>query len=225
MKVLSVKFDNRRINKMLGNAVSYSYGFLDGVQMERLTFNRFLGGIAAEALGKYIDAKARGNPEMLHHVYEPGNVGVSSQRLFRFNVDASPTLINFNGAFLPSSKTPLNGGDVFVDRASVMESGISITIAPKNAEALVFEYEGETVFTSKTIVIDHPGGDAVAGAFGRTVSDFFDVYFTNAILKPLVSDLSTAEEFVKNFSAGTRGGRSLGVRAGRQYLKVMREID
>lgn len=225
MKLLTARFDNKQLNKMLGNIVSYSYGFLDGVQLERLTFNRFLGGIAAEALGKYIDAQARGDHDRLHHVYEPGQTGSEAGRLFRFNVDASATAISINGIFLPSSGTPLNGGDPFTNRAAIMEQGIAITIAPKNSNYLVFDNsDGDTVFTSKTIVIDHPGGDGVAGSFGETVSDFFDSYFTNGILKPLIANLAKADEFASNFASGARGGRAVGVKAGRQYFKVSGEI-
>lgn len=223
--MLSVRVNNKDVNRMLKNTISYSYGFLQGVELSRLTFNRFLGGMAAEALGKYIDIKARAYPSKLHHVYEPGGTGNESMRLFKFNVDASATQIKIEGSFLPSTRTPLNGGDPFVQRASIMENDISIVIAPVNSDFLAFEDDGEMVFTANSIFVQHPGGDEVAGSFGETVNDFFESYFTVAILRPLIEDLSSAEEFINNFAAGTKGGRSVGVKAGRQYMTIKGAIE
>ena len=54
--------------------------------MEKIDFNRFLGGYTVAALEKYIDSRSRMNPLTLHHVYEPGRVGDEGARLFSFNV-------------------------------------------------------------------------------------------------------------------------------------------
>jgi hypothetical protein len=126
---------------------------------------------------------------------------------------------------LPSKKTPSNGGEPFTDKANVMENQISFTISPKNSNVLMFEDEGETVFTTNSIFIEHPGGDAVAGSFGRTVDEFFSNYLTNALLKPLISDLQKANEFTKDFVAGSKSGRSAGIKAGRKYLQVFGGIE
>lgn len=225
MNLLIAKFDNRELNRMLNNTVSYSYSFLDGVQMERQTFNRFLGGMAVEALGKYIDVKARAYPSKLHHVYEPGNVGNQSMRLFNFTIDASPTQIKIGGSFLPSKKAPMNDGEPFSQKASIMENGIGILISPVNSDVLAFEDEGEMVFTANSIFIEHPGGDEVAGSFGETINDFFESYFTVAVLRPLIKDLSSAEEFVNNFVAGTKSPRVAGVKAGKEYMAIKGAIE
>ena len=223
--MLSVKLDTRAFSKTMKNTISYSLGFMEGVQSDRLSFNRLLGEYTKEALGKYIDAKARGNPEELHHVYEVGADGSDNGRLFNFNVAATKANIMFNGYFLPSSGIPNNGGYPFIDKANVMEDGISITITPKRSKVLVFDVDGETVFTPNAITIDHPGGDQVAGSFGRTVDEFFLNYFTNAMLMPLIADLQRADEFTRNFAAGARGGRSVGIRAGRSYLNMIGAIE
>lgn len=217
--MLTAKFDNIELNRMLKNAVEYSYGFLDGVQMEKLEFNRMLGGYTVEALEKYIDARARINPEALHHVYEWNMVGEEKGRLYKFNVRATNSNIRFTGSFLPSKKPSETSDQPFSDKASVMENGISITVEPKRSNVLVFELDGETVFTRRSITIEHPGGDAVAGSFGRTVDSFFENYFTNALLKPFIENLQNAKEYGRNFSSGVKGGRAVGVRAGRQYLR------
>lgn len=218
--MLTVKVDSKKIAKTLNNAVDYSYGFFQGIEQERLFFNRTLGGYVAEALGKYIDSKARMNPQAFHHIYEWNAVGNEDARLFRFNVNATKTFISFNGKFLPSKTIVPNGNDVFTNKAWVMENAISVTIEPKNSDVLVFEIEGETVFTRKSIFIEHPGGDSVAGSFGDAVDSFFGQYFTNSLLKPLMVKLQSAEEYSNNFRSGIAGGRTVGVRAGRQYFRL-----
>jgi hypothetical protein len=222
--MISAKFDTREFDKKLKNTVAYSQGFFDGVEMEKSSFNRFLGGVIAEALVKYIDAKARMNPQALHHVYEPGAVGSESSRLFSFSVITSTNYIRFEGKFLPSKGVPLSGGDPFVDKANIMENSISIVIEPRNADVLAFEDDGETVFSVNSIVIDHPGGDAVAGSFGNVVGDFFDNYMRNGLLLPIFNNLRSAKEFTESFSSGSLGGRMIGVRAGRKYLKSKEDL-
>lgn len=219
MTLLGVRMNSVKLDKKLRNAISYSYGFLDGVKMEKLEFNRMLGEYTAEALKKYIDAKARISPETLHHVYEWNMVGEENGRLYEFSVKATNNDIKFIGFFLPSKKPSETSDQPFKDKANIMENGISITIEPKRSDVLVFELDGETVFTRKSITIEHPGGDEVAGSFGKTVDSFFENYFTNAFLKPLMNNLQSAKEYGVNFNSGVNGGRAIGIRAGKRYLK------
>ena len=83
---------------------------------------------------------------------------------------------------------------------------------------MAFEVSGQTVFTMNSVYIANPGGDAVAGSFGRVVEEFFSVYFTRMLLKPFLDELSTAEEFVQYFAQGARSGYPVGVKAGQRYL-------
>jgi len=216
--LISVRFDDKELVRKLNNSVDYSYGFVEGINMKKFMFMRFLGGYAAEALGKYIDSMARMNPGKLHHVYESNEVGKESARLFEFTVVATAERISFIGSFLPSSKPSEKSKEPLVNKANIMENGIAITISPKKSDFLVFESDdGETVFTRNAIVIEHPGGDEVAGSFGDTVDAFFSQYFTNALLRPLLKDLERADEFVFGFG---RGSRSSGVQAGRKYMST-----
>lgn len=218
--MLNVKFDYKDLERTLNNSVDYSQGFLNGVQLQRVPFTKFLGGFILEAMYKYIDSRARMNPNKLHHVYEPGEVGTERGRLFTLSVMPTRRGLTFTGNFKQSVKPSENSNVPFADKASIMENGISITIEPKNSDVLAFEDDGETVFTTEAIYVAHPGGDEVAGSFGKTVEEFFSVYLNSALLAPIYKDLATAEEFAQNFAAGSRGGRSVGVRAGRKYLTV-----
>lgn len=223
--MLRVNFNTIDFNRAFVNVSQYGYGFLDGIDMEKITFNRFLGGFTAEALGQYIDAMARMNPSSLHHVYEWGATGSQSGRLFKFNVDANKYSIIINGSFLPSKSVSPTGTEPFVNKAEIMENGISVTIRPKNSPVLVFEDDGETVFTASDVYVAHPGGPAVENSFANAIEMFFGQYFTNALLSPLLKDLETADEFVTNFGAAKNGGRPAGVRAGRQYYRITGEVS
>lgn len=214
-----VRFDSKQINNSLGNAVSYSYGFLDGIEVDQIFFNKRLGDYTVEALGLYIDAQARMNPDALHHVYEWNAIGSPTQRLFEIESKASKRVIHFYGKFLPSTSVSETSTEPFTDKANIMENSISIMVEPKNSDYLVFQSDGETIFTTKSVYIENPGGDAVAGSFGRVVDDFFDNYFTNALLRPLISQLSNPKEYGKFFSAGVKNGRGTGFNAGRAYLR------
>lgn len=217
--MFTAKFDSKEVNKILGNAVSYSYGFLEGIDIDQVLFNKTLAEYTVEGLKLYIDSQARVDSESLHHVYEWGQVGTPGGRLFEFNATASKRVIKINGKFLPSSSVSENSSEPFTDKATIMENGISLTIEPKNSDVLVFEDDNQTIFTTKSIYIANPGGDAVAGSFGRVVDDFFNNYFTNAFLRPLILQLSRPTEYSKSFSSGTKSGRGPGVSAGRAYLR------
>lgn len=219
--MIKFKVNSLDMAKKLNNTTMYSQGFLDGIEMNRLQFNRVLGGYTAEALGEYIDSKARMNPESLHHVYEWNSVGDKGSRLFSFSVKATNSSVTFDGKFLMSKSSPPNSqGHVFSKKAEIMENKISVTVTPKTSPVLVFEDDGETVFTTNSVYIANPGGDAVAGSFGKVIDEFFDVYFTQSILSNILSDLSNPKEFLQYFSQGTKSGKSIGVRAGRQYFSV-----
>lgn len=218
--MINVKVNSKNLLSVLNNVTQYSQGFLDGIQMNKTQFNRILGGYTAEVLGEYIDSKARLNPSSLHHVYEWEKVGEKGSRLFKINVVAKQNIITFEGSFLPSKTNTPDSGQIFRDKANIMENKISVTVAPKNSSTLVFEDDGETIFTTNSIYIANPGGDAVAGSFGMVIEEFFDVYFTVSILQGILKDLATPEEFVQFFSQGSKSGKTAGVKAGRNYYTL-----
>lgn len=221
--MLEVKVDNVQFKKTLKNVVEYSEGFFDGIDMKKTDFNNELANFTSEALKKYIDAQARMNPLKLHHVYEWGKAGNASSRLFEFSTRVSGRTISIVGNFLPSKSISETSHEAFVNKAKVMEDSIQVVIEPKNSDVLVFENKGDVVFTKNAIYIDHPGGDEVAGSFGETVDNFFENYFTNGLLRPLIEKLSRANEFTQSLSATS--GRNVGVRAGKEYLNVKGMVE
>lgn len=224
---IKMTFETIGFKKVLKDSVAYSMGFLEGVQLNRKTFNTELGMFIEDALKKFIDAKARANPSALHHVYEWGATGDPDGRLFYFDVYATATQIAIRGGF-EQSRIPSPTGTVpFFDKANVMENGIAVTIVPVNSKVLVFEVNGETVFTTEAVYVAHPGGDEVAGSFGQAIEEFFGAYLTGAVLAAsgIYQDLENASEFSRHFAQGAKGGgRGTGIMAGRKYLSLNPEI-
>jgi hypothetical protein len=220
--MINVEFDTTMLNKVLWNSVKYSNGFLDGVESSKLLFNTQLGQITVEFLNKYIDSKARMSPESLHHVYEWNRVGIPSARLFKIESVASASLITFSGQFLPSRSVSETSEEPFVDKANVMENRIQIVVEPKESDVLAFEINGDPIFTVNSIYIDNPGGDEVAGSFGRTVEEFFQTYFTTMFLgkSGVLDQLKRPNEFEQYFAAGTRSGSGPGKIAGAKYMSL-----
>lgn len=220
--IASVVFDNKWFNKVLNNTVQYSNGFMQGADANLIVFNKKLSDIVAEALKKYIDAKARMSPESLHHVYEWNRVGQPEARLFEIDCAATKNTITLYGKFLESNSISESSDEPFRDKATIMENRIAIEIEPRQ-DVLVFEIEGEPVFTTNSVYIANPGGDEVAGSFGRAVDEFFRTYFNTTFLKQsgILNSIKYPKEFGIYFSDGaTGGGRNTGINAGKKYMDI-----
>lgn len=221
--MLMVKIDSKMVNNILTNTTKYSYGFLEGVDIDQIFFNQKLGEFTVDALNKFIDTQARMNPEALHHVYEWEKVGDSRSRLFVIDSKASKRIINFTGKFLQSSSISPTSNEPFYDKANIMENSIDIVVEPRESGVLAFENNGEMVFTSSSVYIASPGGDEVAGSFGRVVDEFFLSYFNYGLLQQYLSKFKTVDEYYRYFASGARGGgRGAGVSAGKKYINSER---
>jgi hypothetical protein len=216
--VIGLKINSKQFMKEMDNMVNYTYGFLDGVKQGYPSFINQLGATIIEALKEYIDANARVNPQLLHHVYEWDQTGSPNSRLFELSYRQVGPGLSFNSTFSQSRSVRSGSSVPFYDKANIMEAGIPVTIIPKN-RVLAFEDNGETVFTSKPVRVENPGGN-VQGEYERVFNSFFNRYFTQAFLASsgILTYLQNPMDFDKNFSAGKRGGRSLGVQVGRSWI-------
>jgi hypothetical protein len=216
--VIGLKINSKQFMKEMDNMVNYTYGFLDGVKQGYPSFINQLGATIIEALKEYIDANARVNPQLLHHVYEWDQTGSPNSRLFELSYRQVGPGLSFNSTFSQSRSVRSGSSVPFYDKANIMEAGIPVTIIPKN-RVLAFEDNGETVFTSKPVRVENPGGN-VQGEYERVFNSFFNRYFTQAFLASsgILTYLQNPIDFDKNFSAGKRGGRSLGVQVGRSWI-------
>lgn len=206
---------------VLKNTVAYSQAFL---QESKQLQSKVSEGIADESIDgfyDYLDMLARVHPDMLHHVYEWGEVGNPEARLFELKRIASGNKQIVSSEFLPSRTVEEGSNEPFVDKARIMEDGIPVVIDTVNAEALFFEIDGEEYFRTGPIIIENPGGEATRGSFVRAFEEFYGSYFQNVYLKsiPKYKALGRATAFAKNFGAVKRGNaRSAGKAAARSWL-------
>lgn len=217
---MKIKFDSRQFKKDMNNIMSYSAGFLDGVNAGKTNFLNAIGIETIELLKEYIDANARTNPELLHHVYEWDRVGSPDARLFDLEYTISGLGLSFKSTFRQSTSIQ-NGSKVpFYDKAKIMENGIPVKIRPVSAEALRFvTKDGEEVFTKSEVSVDNPGGN-VQGQYQKAFDTFFNKYFTQAFLKAsgIGAYLENPTVYKKNLQAGKRSGRSRGLTVGYRWI-------
>ena len=216
---MKVNLDSRAMQKSLQNIVDYSFGFLEGAQSGKRKMLDNLGQGTIEALGQYIDAMARGDQYAMHHVYEWYQTGSPAARLFDLNYTVSNSGLSLKSSFRQSNSVSEDSVEPFYDKARIMEQGIPVTISPKR-KALVFEEGGETIFVSKPITINNPGGTAVERSYERVFDSFFKNYFTQAFLKSsgLFEYISKPSLYKKNVAAGSKGGHSVGKKVGYTWI-------
>jgi hypothetical protein len=213
-------FNSSQFKKEMNNIVSYSVGFLEGIQKGKTVLLKTLGLETVELMKQFVDSNARVNPDMLHHVYEWNQTGSANARLFDINYTTSNLGLSFMSSFSQSSSIKDGSRTPFYDKARIMEEGIPVTIRPKVAQALVFEQNGETVFTKNEVRVDSPGGTEVQGGFEKTMEMFFNRYFSQAFLRVsgVAKYLENPEVYRKDMRAGKKMGRTKGVSTGYRWI-------
>lgn len=161
----------------------------------------------------YVDHLARVNPNRYHHIYEPGQSGDPRSRLFKSSIssDKNKALLQYD---FVSSRVPGESGQVFKSKALIMESGTPVTITPKRAKSLVFEVDGELVF-SKQSYVTNPGGVEVQNSFTET----FNMFMTSRANEVLIelgfyerierAILSETKLVLRKISNGTISGMAM----------------
>lgn len=209
----SIRIDGRKLNKMLDNLVEYTDGFIKETKAKEPYIASKLGQSSMNAFYEYLDALARTNPGMLHHVYEWGQVGNPSERLYELKKNLVKDKVSITADFLQSSSIADGSNEPFYEKATIMEEGIPVTIQEVNAKALFFVIDGEEFFRLGPIVIPSPGGEAVRGSFLTAFEEFYNVYFDKMYLSSIrfYDHFRNPMEYEKNFVQGVKGGgRSLG---------------
>jgi hypothetical protein len=217
--MLSLTIDSRQFQKEINNIMQYSTGFLDGVQKGKSAFYMDLAPKIAELASQFVDVNSRMSPELLHHIYEWHKVGSPEARLFDIDYKITKIGITFTSS-LKQSQSIKNGSNVpFYNKAKIMEEGIAVTIRPKKANALRFEVDGQEIFTSSEVTVDNPGGQT-KGQFENVLNNFFGVYFRQSFLNSsgLLQYFKTPNTYKKNLGSAKRGGRSLGLKTGYQWV-------
>jgi hypothetical protein len=217
--MLSVVIDSRQFQKEINNIMQYSAGFLEGVERGKSALYIGLAPKIAEMASQFIDVNARMSPELLHHIYEWEKVGSPEARLFDIDYKITGIGITFT-SLLKQSSSIKNGSNVpFYNKAKIMEEGVAVTIRPKKASVLRFEVDGQEVYTSREVRVDNPGGQT-KGQFNNVINNFFGVYFRQSFLNSsgLLQYFKSPQVYKKNLGSAKRGGRSLGLKTGYQWV-------
>jgi hypothetical protein len=218
--MIRVTVNSNLFRKDMKNILDYSLGFLDGINKGKSKFFDNIGSLASESLKTFIDTSAKVNPAILQHVYEWYRVGSPEARLYDISYKSTDSGVSFFSTFSQSS-TIKDGSNVpFYNKARIMENGIPVVISPTTSGVLVFEDNGETVFTKKDIVVTNPGGPAALGGFEKTFDLFFTKYFSQAFIRSsgIKDYLENPVVYKANIKAGKNNGKSVGIRTGYQWI-------
>jgi hypothetical protein len=218
--MIRVTVNSNLFRKDMSNIIDYSLGFLDGIKKGKSKFFENIGSLATESLKTFIDTNAKVNPAILQHVYEWYRVGSPEARLYDISYKSTDSGVSFFSTFSQSS-TIKDGSNVpFYNKARIMENGIPVIISPTTSSVLVFEDNGETIFTKKDIVITNPGGPAALGGFEKTFDLFFTKYFSQAFIRSsgIKDYLESPTVYKANIKAGKNNGKSVGIRTGYQWI-------
>lgn len=215
-----ITLNTKQFKKDMNNIIDYSLGFLDGVQGGKKLFLDSIGRKAIETMKEFIDSYARTDPAMLHHVYEWYQVGSPNARLFDIDYTVSGVGLTFYTSLTQSQSIKSGSNVPFYNKATIMEKGKPLTIRPKKSPVLVFEDNGETVFTPNPVKVYNPGGEDVEGGFEEVFNIFMTQYFKQSFLKMSgISDyIKNPRVFKTNMKSGKRGGRSVGYSTGYKWI-------
>ena len=219
--MIAARFDiDKSFAKEMNNLVSYSYGFIEGVNAGKKIFFATIGEKVKEVMSAFIDSMARQDPASLHHVYEWYQVGSPDARLFDINYTVSNLGLSLNSTFSQSTSIR-NGSKVpFYNKATMMEAGMSVIVKPVESNVLVFEQDGKTIFTPNPVVIDRVGGPDTAGSFQSSFDLFINSYFSQAFLQTagISKRFGNLATYKKNLQVGLKVGKSAGVSAGFKWI-------
>jgi hypothetical protein len=220
--MITARFNTDKFMKVLNNTIEYNSGFLQETKSSKKKIEKMMADISISAFYQYLDGLARLHPGMLHHVYEWGQVGNPSARLFDLKLQSFDQGAQISANFLESRTIPENGSEPFYDKAEIMEKGIPVVIKEKNAQALFFEVDGEEFFRVGPIVIENPGGAAARGSFVKAFEEFYNTYFTQVYLRSIkfYEHFKNPQPYRRNIKNSTRSAnaRSLGKKVALEWI-------
>lgn len=203
----------------MNNIVNYSMGFIDGAQKGKTEFLKALGQATITSMGQYVDAQARSNPAVLHHIYEWNKTGSPTARLFDLDYTISNLGLSVRGTFTQSETLKKGSTVPFYNKAKIMENGVPVTIRPKK-RVLAFTIDNEEIFTSNDVTVTDPGGTEVQGSFSKTIDEFMLFYFKQSFLRAsgIYNYIQNPTVFKKDIKQGSRLGKNKGIQTGFRWI-------
>lgn len=217
--MIRVKYKSDSFMKDMNSVVQYANGFLDGAVAGKKELLETVGQRTVEILKEFIDANARANDAILHHVYEWHEAGSPNSRLFDLEYSTARGGLTVMSTFRQSLSVQSGSTVPFYDKARIMEQGIPVTIRPVRSKVLAFEDNGEQVFTKSPVTVQNPGGQA-AGGFQETIDMFFRSYWQQSFLQAtgIADILRNPIQFKQNLPRAKAGGKSVGYDVGYRWI-------
>jgi hypothetical protein len=220
--MITTRINTKLLLKTLNNVIDYSQSFTSELKKNENRIATNIANASTEVFYEYLDGLARSHPGMLHHVYEWGQVGNPSARLFELTTRLTGKNSMVVADFLESDSIPSNGNQAFYDKATIMEEGIPVVINEVDAKALFFEVDGEEFFRTGPIYIANPGGAETRGSFVKAFNEFYGVYFNQVYLDSIgfYKHYSNPAQYTKNFKNALKGvnARTLGRAAALSWI-------
>lgn len=227
--MISVKFNTKQFSDTIKNITNYSEGFIEEAKLQKKVLSETMADIGIDAFYNYLDGLARMHPGMLHHVYEWGEVGNPSGRLFELSKSISGKGVEISADFLQSTSVSQKSNEPFYDKAMIMELGETIIVSEGDAQALFFEVDGQEIFVKGPIVIENPGGEGVRGSFVEAFNEFYQVYFSEIYLRSIrfYKTLEEARPYRTGIKAASKSknSRTLGKNAASQWINSVKGDD
>jgi len=220
--MIKVKFDTKKLSKTINNIIDYSDGFITETKQSKAKIATKMATTSVNVFYQYLDGLARLHPGMLHHVYEWGQIGDPSSRLFQLRLKSIASGSEVSAELLQSDSIKDGSKEPFYDKATIMELGETVTITEDEAQALFFEIDGQEYFRKGPITIANPGGEAVRGAFVNAFNEFYLNYFQEIYLRSIrfYKHFEDAKEYKKNVrvAAKSPNAKTIGKNSATQWI-------
>jgi hypothetical protein len=224
--MIGVKIDGKDLMLLLKNTVDYTQSFLTEVKKQEPRITEKVANLSVEVFYEYLDGLARSHPGMLHHVYEWGQVGDPFARLYSLKNSLSRNSSTITAEFLDSQQAASESGQIFYDKASIMEEGVPVVVSEKDAKVLFFEIDGEEFFRHGPIYIANPGGSSTRGSFVKAFNEFYSSYFHLQYLTSIkfYEHFENPKDFLSNFKSAVKsrsGAKSRGQKSVLSWIERM----
>jgi hypothetical protein len=220
--MITANFNANHLVNTIKNVVSYSEGYIQELNSSKEKIARDVTKDSVRAFYDFLDGLALAHPGMLHHVYEWGQVGNPTARLFELSTQVSRSTGVVTAEFLQSDSISETSSEPFVNKAEIMEDGIPVVINEKDAQALFFVIDGEEFFRVGPIYIANPGGSSTRGSFVKAFDEFYGRYFEEVYLKAIgfYKHFASTKEYSKYFknASKSKSARSIGKQVAKSWV-------
>jgi len=219
---LKLEIDTKQLVQGLDDLVTGIDQLVKPKALEQIS--RAVFSITGERFMVDIDNYSRANPKKMHHVYEWGQIGEKTARLFvleRTSVLDGSLLITTN--FLQSKMpVPINpellrpgktgkvvtARNIFANKAQVMEQGNPVSFQAKRILAMTSGNGIAFVAPGTQINILHPGGIQTRNAFAEYLLEWYSkngnvIMESSGVYERIASDVAKV--------LSTKGGNATGV--------------